>query len=174
MMETSNTEVRDLNSLPVLCQQKVLGLDVTVNYVVAMRVPEPRADLFDITHRLLQRQVSLSSCFLQITALEILKYEIMKDGASKIARGTVAEAANDVRMSHAIESDRLVLKILDQCPFKIGIEIILEKNVQRLDDDTLVRRARRRHYVVRDKDLGIAAASQLLLHVVAFVQPAIL
>ena len=98
----------------------------------------------------------------------------MKNGTAKIAGGAVTDAADYVGVANAIERDRFVLEVLNKSSFEVVVEIVLEKNIQCLYDDISVGRLRRRERVAREKDLGIAALTEPLAYVVAFVEPAIL
>jgi hypothetical protein len=97
----------------------------------------------------------------------------MENRSRKIASATVPKPADHVRMADAIECDGFVLKILDERTFKIGIKVILQKDVQRLYDDLAVRGLRRRKGVTRDEDLGVTPAPEKFDYVVTFVDPAI-
>src|SRR5204863_5423062 len=108
----------------------------------------------------------------QIAAVKIFKHQVMKCGAMHVERGPVAEPADDVRMSHAIECDGFVLKILDQGLFQFRVLISLKQNIQRFDYDTTEPFIGRR-VVARQIDLRIAAASQTFLDVVTTVEPAL-
>jgi hypothetical protein len=66
---------------------------------------------------------------LQIAARHVFEHKIMKDRALQVAGRSVPEAADDIWMANAIERDGLVLEIFDQRAFKIGIEVVLKKNV---------------------------------------------
>src|SRR5204862_2338582 len=85
----------------------------------------------------------------------------------------VADPADDVRMTNAVERDRLVLKILDQGPLEIVIKIIMQEYVQRLDDDLAVGRLCRCERVTGEKDLGIAALPEPLANVISLIEPAV-
>ena len=63
----------------------------------------------------------------------------MKNRPPEVTGRPVAYPADDVRVSNTIESDRLVLKILDQRAFQFWIKVVLQKDVQRLDEDLAVR-----------------------------------
>ena len=118
--DAGDAEVGDLYRFAVLCQQQILRLDIAVNNAVAMRVAKPGTDLFEILQSGLERQPLFAARFLQIAAFKIFKHKIMKDGAPQIAGRAMADAADDVRVTNAVESDRLVLKVLDKRPFEIG------------------------------------------------------
>jgi pyruvate-ferredoxin/flavodoxin oxidoreductase len=83
----------------------------------------------------------------------------MKDHAAQVARCSVAEPADDVRMADAVERDRLVLKVFDERSFEIGVKVVLHQHVERLDHDLAVRRLRGRDRVARKKDLGMLAVA---------------
>jgi hypothetical protein len=96
----------------------------------------------------------------------------MEHHTVQVTRSAVAEPADDIRMAYAIESDGFVLKIFDERSFEIGVEVVLQKNVQSLDNDRAMRRLPRKGVVGRE-DLGIAAAAKTLFNVVSSVKPAI-
>ena len=56
---------------------------------------------------------------------------------------------------------RLVLKILDQRPLQVIVEIVLQEYIKGLDDNGAVRRAWRSQHVTRRKNLGVASAAEL-------------
>jgi hypothetical protein len=97
----------------------------------------------------------------------------MEDRAGKIACAPVSEPTDNVRMADSVQSDGFVLKVLDQCALKIGIEVVLKENVQCLDNDLAMRGLRRRKGVTRDEDLGVTPAPEKFDYVVTFVDPAI-
>jgi hypothetical protein len=84
----------------------------------------------------------------------------------------VADAADDVRVANAVEGDRFILKVLDQSPFQIGVEIVLQKYVESLDNDRRLRRLRRSERVFRQKDLSITPTPELLQDVVPSIESA--
>jgi hypothetical protein len=86
----------------------------------------------------------------------------------------MSEPADYVRMSNAIERNSLVLKVFYQSAFEIVIDLILQKNIQRLDDNCVMRRARRGKYVAGNEDLGVTSAPEMIEHIVPLIQPAII
>src|ERR1043166_1949230 len=97
----------------------------------------------------------------------------MKDSTIQVARGSVAETADDVRVTNAVQSDRFVLEILDQRPLQIVVKIVLEKDIQGLYHDLLMRRLKRCKDIVGEIDLGIAASAKLLVNIVSAVESAV-
>ena len=63
----------------------------------------------------------------------------MENGSRKIPSSTVPKPADHIRRADPIKGDRFVLEIFDQCSFEVGVEIVLQEDVQRLDDDLAVR-----------------------------------
>jgi hypothetical protein len=76
-------------------------------------------------------------------------------------------------MSYAVEGDRFVLKILDKSSFQLWIKVVLKEDVQGFYYDAAVRRSGRGEYVAREENLRVASPSELVDHVVAPVEPAI-
>src|SRR5215204_1228938 len=97
----------------------------------------------------------------------------MKNHPAQVARRAVSEAADDVRMAHAVERNRFVLKIFDERAFEVGVQIVLHKDVEGFDDDFFMRRLRGGDSVQRDVNFGIAATTEELFDVVASVQAAV-
>ena len=97
----------------------------------------------------------------------------MKNHPAQVARRAVTETADDVRMTHAVERDRFVLKIFDERPFEIGVQIVLHKNVERFDDDLFMRRLQGGDIITRDINFGITATTEEFLNVVACVEAAV-
>ena len=139
-----------------------------------MSMGEPRTDLLDITDRSLERDPALSHGVLQVAAGQILEYKVMKDGSLQIAGRAVSDAADDIRVPNAVKGDRLILKILDQRAFEVGVEVILKKDVQGLDHNGAVRRLWRRERVPGDKYFSITAAAESVADIVSLVQPAVI
>jgi hypothetical protein len=172
-MDTGDAEIRDFDGGPVGGEQKILRLDVTVNYAATVSMLEPGANLLDICKSRTARDMALAARPLQIAAGHILEHEVMKDCALEVACCAMSEPANDIGVPDAIEGDRLILKVFDKRPFKVLIDIVLEKNIKGLNDDDGLRRVSRRKYIACSKDLGIAAASELALNVVPFIDSAV-
>src|SRR5690606_21520415 len=116
------------------------------------------AHLLDIFERLLQAKRTLAACPLQVAPAHVLKHEVMKDRSLQVACRAVPQPAQDVRVADAVKSDRLILKIFYECAFKVGVDVVLKKNIKSLYDHAAVDRMRSRERVARRKYLGIAAA----------------
>jgi hypothetical protein len=140
----------------------------------AVCVPKAGADLFDVFEGSLCLDALFTTEALKIAARQILKNKVMKRGSLKIASGSMPKTTDYVRMSDTVKSDRLVLKILDQRPFEVIVEVVLQKDVQCFNDDGAVRRVWRCQHIASDKYLSIASAAELLDYVVTLVQSAII
>jgi len=136
-------------------------------------MPEAGANLLDIPQCVLQRHHAFATEFLEIAASEILENKVMKDRSLQVAGRAVTEAADDIRMSHTIKCEGLILKVLDKRPLQVVVEVILQKNVQRLNYYAGVGRVRGRERIAGKEDLGITAAPQFPLDIVPPVKPAI-
>ena len=95
----------------------------------------------------------------------------MKSGSGKIDSRAVAEPADDIWVSHAIQCHGFVLEVGDKRMFEFFIRRVLQKHIQRFDDNCLGR-AFRCGVVARNIDLRIAA--QTFKNVEATVEPALL
>src|SRR5713101_8748961 len=96
----------------------------------------------------------------------------MKGGAAEIDRRAMSQTADDVRMTHAIQRSRFVLKVLNQGALEFGILIALEQDVKSFyyyRAKTLISRGA----VTRDVNLGVAAATEAVFNVVATIEPAL-
>src|SRR2546423_8459307 len=96
----------------------------------------------------------------------------MKSSATEIERSSVTQAADYIRMTHAIESHGFILKVLNEGGFELRILITLKQNIERLDDDaakSLVRRSR----IARQINLSVTAASQTVFDVITTVESAL-
>src|SRR5436305_1203260 len=96
----------------------------------------------------------------------------MKSSTAEIERSSVAEAADDVRMTHPIEGHGFILKVLNEGGLELLILITLQQHIERFDDDaakSLVRSGR----VARQINLGVAATSQTVFDVVTTVESAL-
>src|SRR2546421_6265614 len=96
----------------------------------------------------------------------------MESSAGEIDCSPVTEAADDIWMTHAIESHGFVLKVLNEGGFELRILITLQQDIERFDYDaakSLVRRGR----VARQINLGVAAPSQAVFEVVTTVESAL-
>ena len=120
-----HAKIRDLRSRMICREQNILRLDVAMDNSLTVSVAESGTNLLDIAQRPLYRQRFAAHHHLQIAAGEVFEDEIVKDGSLQIASSSMAQAADDIRMSHSIDRDRFVLKILDQSPFKVCVEIVL-------------------------------------------------
>ena len=84
----------------------------------------------------------------------------------------MTKTTDNVGMANAIESNRFVLKILDQRAFQFRILIALQQNVERLDDNAaklLVRSAA----IARDINLRVTSATETFFNIVTSIQPAL-
>ena len=97
----------------------------------------------------------------------------MKYRSCEVPSCSMSEPADNVRIANTVEGDRFVLEVLDQRPFKIGIEIVLEKHVKRLNNDLTVWRLGRSESVTRNEDLGVTPAPEQFDNVITLVDPAI-
>jgi hypothetical protein len=77
-------------------------------------------------------------------------------------------------MADPVERNCFVLKVLDERSFKVFVQIILKKNVQRLNNNQAVRRFWRRENVASNEYFGIASASELVDDIVPLVQQAVI
>src|SRR5438132_12691093 len=96
----------------------------------------------------------------------------MKSSASDIDCSLVTEAADDIRMTHANESNSFILKVLDQGGLELRVLITLKQHVECFDHDrakSLVGRSG----VARQIDLRIAATPQTVLDVITTVESAL-
>ena len=73
----------------------------------------------------------------------------------------------------AIKSYRLVLEVCNQCLFQLCIRHVVQKHIERLDNHGS-RSATRRGVVMRNVNLGVAAAAQTFKNVVTTVEPGLL
>jgi hypothetical protein len=172
-MDTRNAEIRDLDRLAIGRQQKVLRLYVAVNYAVLMGMAEASAYLFDVSQCGIECRPTRSYQALQIAPGQIFQDQIMKDRSRQVAGRSMSDAANDIRVANAVECYRFVLKILDKGSLQVRVEVILEKDIQGLDHDILVRRLRRGKDIAGQNDLGITSPPELLANVVSLVQSAV-
>src|SRR5947207_10630918 len=96
----------------------------------------------------------------------------MKGSAAEIDCGPVTEAADNIRMTHAVQRDRFILKVLNQGGLELGILITLQQHIECFDDDrakSLVRRGG----VAGQINLRITAAPQTVFDVVTTVDSAL-
>src|SRR5947199_6698954 len=80
---------------------------------------------------------------------------------------------DDVGMANTVESNSLVLKIFNQGALKVCVRHALQKNVQRLDDDSL-RLALSRVQISCDVNLGVTAAPQAVQYLVTTIEQRLL
>ena len=97
----------------------------------------------------------------------------MKRDPRKVASRTVAKPADHIRMPHTVEGDRLILEVLYQRSFEIGIEVILKENIKCLDHDAAMQGLCRREGITSDEDLGMTSPTEDIDHVIPLVDPAI-
>src|SRR5205807_1574312 len=71
----------------------------------------------------------------QVATAQIFQYQIMKSSAAEIDCGPVTEAADDIRMTHAIESHGFILKVLNQGGLELRVLITLKQHVECFDHD---------------------------------------
>src|SRR5438067_1806341 len=95
-----------------------------------MCVAQTGAYLLDVLECLLQAQLTLSNKLLQVAAGQIFEDKVVKNSPPQVACRAMAKPADDIWVTDAIECDGLILKILDQRPLEVIVEIILEKNVE--------------------------------------------
>ena len=88
---------------------------------------------------------------------------------AQIAGRPVAKPADDIWVPNAVQRDRFVLKILDQSPFQIRIEIVLKENIQSFDDNLFVRRTRRCNTVRRKRGRGITTSAKSFTYLVPLI-----
>src|SRR5688572_4003601 len=108
-----------------------------------------------------------------VAARHVFQNDVMKSCTCQVDGGAVSKAADDVRVSHAIESNGLVLKILNQRLLQLHIRSSLKKRIERFDDYrswSIFRGCVVPSYV----DFRIATATQTFNDVVATVEPALL
>ena len=85
----------------------------------------------------------------------------------------MTDAADDVRVTNAVESDGFVLEIFDKGAFESSVEVVLQKDVKGFDDNRTVRRLGRGDSVAGHKYLGITAFPKLLADIVSPIQTAV-
>src|SRR2546425_4671692 len=100
-----------------------------------VRMREAGTDLLQIEERTIEAEFLFATILRHVTAAEIFQHQIMKCGAVDIERGAVTEAADDVRVTDAIESNCFILKILDESLFEISILITLKQHIQSFDNN---------------------------------------
>jgi hypothetical protein len=171
--EPCDAEIGDLHCLVITRQKQILRFYVAMNYTVRVRMTKTGTDLLDVVQRLCERYSSLSQKPLHIPARHVLENKVMEHRPVQVSRRAMAQTADNIRVTDAVEGDRFVLKVLDQCSFQVFIQIVLEKDVERFYDNRAVSRLGRGYNVTREIDLGVAAAAELLPDIVPFVQPAI-
>lgn len=145
-----------------------------MNYRISMSVAEPGTDLFDVVDRLLGPDPLPADQMLQIATRHIFEHEIVKNGPDQVAGRAMANAANDIRVANPIESDGLVLKVLNQRSLEIRVQIVLQKDIEGFNDDVAVRRLRRCQDVAGKKNLRVAAPAEQLTDVIPFIKAAVI
>jgi hypothetical protein len=151
-----------------------MRLNIAVNHSFLMSVSQAGAGLLDIAESLSWRDAFAAAEMLEVAARKIFQNQIVKCRPIQVARRSVTETTDNVRMSDAVEGDCFVLKVLDQGAFKIVIQIVLEENIQGLDNNSVVGRIWRGENVARDVNLGVASAAELFDNVIPLVQPAVI
>ena len=58
----------------------------------------------------------------------------MKNRPLEVAGGAVSDTADNIRVPNTVEGDGFVLEIFNESAFQIGIEIVLQKDVESFDD----------------------------------------
>ena len=82
------------------------------------------------------------TCFRErkhVAARKILEHDVVKRGAREIDGGAVSKPIDDVRVTNAVECDRFVLKIRNECFFEFRVRSVLKIEIQGFDDDALRR-----------------------------------
>src|SRR5437016_13462406 len=170
--EFGHTKVSNLHCFMISGQQKILRLNIAMNDAAFVSMRKPRADLLQIKHcaskskRLTPRQSR------QVAASQIFKNDVVKCGAVKVECGAMAETADNVYMTNAIQGNCFILKVLNQGTFQIRILIALKQNVQCLNNHfpkSLVRSSAITRYI----NLSVAAAAQALFNIVTAVDSAL-
>src|SRR2546421_107752 len=112
----------------------------------------------------------MSSC--AVCTAQIFQHQIMKRGAAEVDCGPVTEAADDIRMTHAIESHGFILEVLNQGGLELSILITLKQHIECFNYDyakSLVRRGS----VAGQVNLRIAATPQTVFDVITTVEAAL-
>src|SRR5688572_13638015 len=138
-----------------------------------MRVRKSGRNLFEIKQCLIDWQGALPRESSHVAARHVFENYVMKRCAGEIDSGAVSEPADDVWMTNTIQSDCLVLKILNQRAFQVQVGRTLQKSVKGFNNHC-GRATLSRGIVPCYIDFGIAAASQTFNDVVATVEPALL
>jgi hypothetical protein len=94
-----------------------------------MSMTKSGTDLFDISKGRRRVELLLSQKGLEVTSGKIFEDEIMKYRTLKVPGRSMAEPADNIRMTNPVEGHRFVLKVFDQRAFQISVKIILEKYV---------------------------------------------
>src|SRR5262245_52790022 len=97
----------------------------------------------------------------------------MKRCAREIDGSTMTETIDHIRMAHAIQRHRFVLKVCNQRSLELSVRCVLEIKIQRLDDDSGWR-AFGCSVVVGDVDLSVTAASEAFEDVIPPIESALL
>src|SRR5437867_6774976 len=101
-----------------------------MNHAAFMSVRQSGANLLQILECAIEFQWRLPAQHRQVSAAEILQNDVMKSGSAEIEGSAVTKATDNVGMTHPIERDCLVLKILNQGTLEFGVLIALQKNVE--------------------------------------------
>src|SRR5687768_15435799 len=144
-----------------------------MDHARCMGVGESGRNLLKIKQRLIDWQRPLTCQRSHVAARHVFDHDVMKSCACEINGGAVSEPADYVWMTHTIQSDCLVLKILNQRALQIQVGRTLQESVKRFNDHC-GRSTLSRGVVPCYIDFGIAAASQTFNDVVATVEPALL
>jgi len=164
-----HAEVRYLYDLLVGRKQKVIRFDVAVNDSLAVRVSERLGHLLKIKERIVEAERLAAAQIEQITARHVFQHQIMKARAREVCRCAMPQAANDVRVSHLVERNGFVLKILYKRLLKVRVGRALQGDVEGFDDYRLVRM----QLVVSKENLRVAAATQAAIYEVAIIKYAV-
>ncbi len=150
-----------------------MRLDVAMNDAALVRVREAGANLLEIKERPLNRQRPRPREREHVATRKILEHDVVKRRAREIDCGAVSEPVYYIWMTHAIECNRFILKVGDECGFEFGIGRVLKVKIQGFDDDR-ARRTLGGGVVIRDVDFGVAATSEAFENVVPAVKSTLL
>src|SRR5688500_13644464 len=144
-----------------------------MDHARSMGVGESGRNLLKIKQRLIDWQRPLTRQRSHVAARHVFDNDVMKCCAGEIDGGAVAEPADYVWMTHTIQSDCLVLKILHQRALQVQVGRTLQESVK-LFNNHCGRSTLCRGVVPCYRDGGMAAASQTFNDIVAPVEPALL
>src|SRR5262249_15617029 len=145
--------------------------DVAMDYAALVRVRKSGANLLQIKQGAIQAQRLTTAERGHVTAAQVFEYDVMKSRAIQIDRRTVSQTTDGVRMADAVQSNRFVLKVLNESAFEFGVLVTLKQHVEGFDyhlTKPLVRRAA----VARNVNFSVAPATETLFDVVARIEPA--